>query len=90
MRELAGFMEFVTDGIRGKLAYTRARGERGSQEPREKINPVRLTKNMTYLPGYWTCSVLSRHKQGQIRVDSRAEKPATLRTSARVWTSERH
>ena len=47
MRELAGFMEFATDGIRGKLAYTRARGERGgSQEPREKINPVRLTKNM--------------------------------------------
>jgi hypothetical protein len=49
MRELVGFMEFVTDGIRGKLAYTRARGERGSQEPREKINPVRLTKNMTYM-----------------------------------------
>ena len=48
MRELAGFVEFATDGIRGKLAYTRARGERGgSQEPREKINPVRLTKNMT-------------------------------------------
>ena len=49
MRELVGFMEFVTDGIRGKLAYTRARGERGSQEPREKINPVRLTKNMPHM-----------------------------------------
>ena len=49
MRELVGFMDFVTDGIRGKPAYTRARGERGSQESREKINPVRLTKIMTYM-----------------------------------------
>ena len=49
MKELVGFIKFVTEGIRGKLAYTRARGERGSQqEPREKINPVRPTKNMTY------------------------------------------
>ena len=42
------------------------------------------------IAGTWACSVLSRHKQGQIRVESPREKPATLRTSARVWTSERH